>query len=162
MNPVAVKTIRIIRPASREKTVDIQNPIKQLESSGFVVRFDDRMPSANDWPYTSGSIEARANELNSALFEEGTDAIWCGRGGYGCSDLLPLIEWDKLKRIRPKLCIGFSDISALHSALWTKLNWHGLHAPMPATELWPSAIEPDYPAINGRIDKEDWCLTCYS
>ena len=77
-------------------------------------------------------------------FENESSVVLCARGGYGASDVLPLLPWDQLRKnaATPKLLIGFSDTSALHSALWRQLGWVGLHGPMPATTLWPEgAIE---------------------
>lgn len=82
--------------------------------------------------------------LTTALLENESTVVMCARGGYGASDLLPLLPWDRLRKAaaRPKILVGFSDTSALHSALWHKLGWRGIHGPMPATSLWPEgAIE---------------------
>jgi muramoyltetrapeptide carboxypeptidase len=70
------------------------------------------------------------------LVEAATDAVLCARGGYGASDLLPLLEWDTLTRAKEKVLVGFSDASALHSGLFARLGWRGIHGPMPATGLW--------------------------
>ena len=82
--------------------------------------------------------------------------VLCARGGYGASDLLALIPWEELSKFSPKLLIGFSDISAIHSALYTKLNWPSLHGPMPATVLWPDKdhtpdVEALFTIINGWL-----------
>ncbi|MCF8063385.1 MAG: LD-carboxypeptidase, partial [Deltaproteobacteria bacterium] len=45
-------------------------------------------------------------------------AVFCARGGYGCLRLLPRIDLS-LIRARPKIFVGYSDVTAL---LW------GLHA----------------------------------
>jgi muramoyltetrapeptide carboxypeptidase len=34
------------------------------------------------------------------------------------------------------MLIGFSDISCLISAFWTRLGWPGIHGPMPGSSLW--------------------------
>ena len=74
--------------------------------------------------------------LNS-LLKKRPQILWCGKGGYGASSLLDQIPWEKLdKKRQDKLIVGFSDISALHSALYAKLGWVGLHAAMPFSKLW--------------------------
>jgi muramoyltetrapeptide carboxypeptidase len=128
-------TIRIIRPASREQVDLLPNRIKSLEKSGFQVRFDD-LPTDPQWTYTSSSIPNRSKSLRDALEEKDVDIIVAARGGYGCSDLLSSLDFDHLRMVKPKTIVGFSDTSALHSALYTHLGWQGLHAPMPATSLW--------------------------
>jgi len=106
-----------------------------LRNSGFQVVLMDN-PSDPSWTYTSGSPSERAKCLQSALTGNDAKIIMCARGGYGSSDLLPLIDWESIKASEDKLLCGFSDISALHAALYTQADWKGLHAPMPATSLW--------------------------
>lgn len=126
--------IRILRPSSTEYPNLLKRNIKDIKKIAKVLYED--LKKNKDWPYTSSDISSRVQALNKALQEKYSKIIWCARGGYGASDLLPYINWDKLKNQDPKLIIGFSDISALHSAFYSKLGYQGLHAPMPATKLW--------------------------
>lgn len=109
--------------------------IPRLQSRGFEVLYDE-LPVDAEWTYSAASAEIRASALTLALKETASDFVLCARGGYGASDLLPLLPWPELGRVRPKLVVGFSDISAIHSALYSRLGWFGLHGPMPATVLW--------------------------
>ena len=52
------------------------------------------------------------------------------------SEPLPHLDWGLLMDLQPKWVVGFSDISALHSAFYTRMKWKGIHGPMPATSLW--------------------------
>jgi len=56
-------------------------------------------------------------------------AIVCVRGGYGCLRLLPQLDWT-LAREHPTLLVGYSDVTALHLALYTKARWPGLSGPV--------------------------------
>jgi muramoyltetrapeptide carboxypeptidase len=78
--------------------------------------------------------------------------VFAGRGGYGASDLLPLIPWEKLKGLAPRCLVGFSDITALHSAFWTKLGWSGLHGPMVGSPLWGLNSSEDIAALLSLIE----------
>jgi muramoyltetrapeptide carboxypeptidase len=127
--------IRVIRPSSREQSDLLPSRLAALAARGFEVLYED-LPRDSEWAYVASPAEARARALEAALLEPRTTAVLCARGGYGASDLLPLVDWRRLKEARPKWLVGFSDVSALHSALFTKLGWPGLHAPMPATALW--------------------------
>jgi muramoyltetrapeptide carboxypeptidase len=127
--------IRIIRPSGREKDNLLPARIADLEALGHTVLFQDTSPS-EAWRYAAASIQSRAAQLNAALVEKETDLVLCGRGGYGASDLLPLIDWKAVAKCSEKMIVGFSDISAIHSALYTKAGWQGIHGPMPATTLW--------------------------
>ena len=132
-------SIRIIRPSSREQENLLPARIEWLTRQGFRVLHEE-LPADPDWAYAASSAKHRAEALTTALGENETSAILCARGGYGASDILPLIDWSSLrKRLegRPsKLLVGFSDVSALHAAILSELGWSGLHAPMPATSLW--------------------------
>ncbi|MBF0440357.1 MAG: LD-carboxypeptidase, partial [Oligoflexales bacterium] len=130
-------TIRIIRPSSHEKIDIISTRIKELEDNGFHVLYDE-IPLDSSNLFTAGSISFRKEHLLRAVMESDSDVILCARGGYGASDLLPFLPWNDLKSVRQKPIIGFSDISALHSAFFTKLSWKGIHGPMPSTSYWLS------------------------
>jgi muramoyltetrapeptide carboxypeptidase len=138
-----VVTIKIIRPASRESNNLLPLQMDFLKSSGFQVVLADNPPDPS-WTYTSGSALDRVMSLQGALTGKDAKIILCARGGYGCSDLLPLIDWNAVRATEKKLVVGFSDISALQSALYTIADWPSLHAPMPATSLWrQNGIESD-------------------
>lgn len=79
-------------------------------------------------------IVSRSRQLQDALDAHGL--LLCARGGYGAADLLDHLNWASLSNQTPVLVIGFSDISALHCALYTHLGWSGLHGPMPGSPLW--------------------------
>jgi muramoyltetrapeptide carboxypeptidase len=58
-------------------------------------------------------------------------AIFCARGGYGMGRIIDDINFKKFMK-NPKWIIGFSDITVLHSHLFTKYKIASLHAPMAA------------------------------
>jgi muramoyltetrapeptide carboxypeptidase len=78
--------------------------------------------------YLAGTDEERLADLNTAILDDSVDAIWCVRGGYGAMRLLPLIDYAALKR-NPRPLIGFSDITALHSAIHRKCGIVSFHGP---------------------------------
>ena len=127
--------MRIIRPSSREKEIIAQDRVTELQNAGFHTTVG-QTKSDPTWPFAAASIEARARELIDGVEDSATHILWVGRGGYGASDLLPILPWDRWKKTQPKIIVGYSDVSALHSAFFTKLGWPGLHAPMPLHESW--------------------------
>ena len=73
--------------------------------------------------------------MNAALADPTIDAVWCVRGGYGAMRILTMIDYDALRR-RPKAIIGYSDATALHSAISTRaglVTYHGPTARAPFT-----------------------------
>jgi len=90
--------------------------------------------------YLAGTDDDRLADLNGAIADSTIDAIWCIRGGYGVTRILDRIEFEPLQE-RPKIILGYSDITALllaalrHAGLVT---FHGptARAPMPAFSRW--------------------------
>jgi muramoyltetrapeptide carboxypeptidase len=76
----------------------------------------------------SGTAAERAADLREAWQNPDIKAVFCARGGYGCVQLLDLLE-DIDWKSQPKWLIGFSDITTLHLHL-NKLGIPTLHGPM--------------------------------
>ena len=96
-------------------------------------------------PYLAGDDAQRLADLHAALADDEVAAIHCLRGGYGAMRLLPGID-TALLRAKPKLLMGYSDITALH-ALWAAEGLPSLHAPMPASDLVRPGREDDEAAL---------------
>ena len=80
--------------------------------------------------YLAGPLSRRAAELEAALLDRDSQAIVCARGGYGSGTLLDSLQSLRLRR--PKLLIGFSDITMLQVFLWQRAGWTSIHGPMVA------------------------------
>jgi len=76
----------------------------------------------------SGTAEERASDLREAWQNPDIKAVFCARGGYGCVQMLELLE-DVDWKFGAKWLIGFSDITTLHLHL-NKLGIPTLHGPM--------------------------------
>jgi muramoyltetrapeptide carboxypeptidase len=89
--------------------------------------------------YLAGPDGRRADEWKEAVHDVEAKAIFCARGGYGSMRILPAIDPAPLLD-RPRLFVGFSDVSAIHAAL----NHAGLatvHGPV-VTQLGRLPDEP--------------------
>ena len=95
--------------------------------------------------YLAGPDDLRLADLHAALTDDDVAAIHCLRGGYGTMRLLDGIDAALLKR-KPKLLVGYSDITALH-ALWALHGLPSLHAPMPASDLIKPGRDDDEAAL---------------
>lgn len=62
--------------------------------------------------YRSGSIQQRADELNTLLRNPEVRCVMSAIGGNNSNALLPYIDYDALKK-DPKIIIGYSDTTAL-------------------------------------------------
>ncbi len=75
-------------------------------------------------------MDSRLKDLQQALADPKSRAVFCTRGGYGSVALLDLL---KVPRIRsPKIICGFSDITSLHIYFWQKLRWVTFYGPLVA------------------------------
>ncbi len=79
--------------------------------------------------YFAGDDEARLADLQAVLDDETFRAVWCARGGYGTARLLDRLDLRPLIR-RPKPLIGYSDATALFSAILKRSRTVCLHGPM--------------------------------
>jgi muramoyltetrapeptide carboxypeptidase len=133
-----VKTrIRIIRPSGHEHCDELKKNSEHLRQVGVdvIVPKPSLDPSL---PYKASSALERSEELNEVLSSGETNFAWCARGGYGCSEIIEALDYDRIRASKTfPLVVGFSDISALHSALYSKIYRRGIHGPMLGSELWP-------------------------
>jgi len=81
--------------------------------------------------YLAGSDAARAADLQAVLDDPAIDAVWFSRGGYGTARLLDRIDLRPFVR-RPKPLLGYSDLTALFSAVLRRTRTVCFHAPMVA------------------------------
>ena len=138
--PKALKpgdTISLVSPASPLTPEQTAKGIGILEAAGYKVKLSPHVYTALD--YLAGSDEDRAKDLQDAFDDPDTQAVFCSRGGYGCSRLMPFLDLDRMAS-SGKLFSGFSDITVLHAAL-NRRGLATLHAPM---------------ALTLHTDREEW------
>ena len=76
----------------------------------------------------SGFVEQRWQDLQRAMDDPDVKLIFCSRGGYGAVHLLDRLDFSAIKK-QPKWLIGYSDITALHTA-WQSNGIMSVHGPM--------------------------------
>jgi len=80
----------------------------------------------------AGSCSERAADI-MAMFEDPTiEAIICARGGYGGNRVLPLLDYDIIRK-NPKIFIGYSDITGYLTSFAQKSGLITFHGPMLTT-----------------------------
>ena len=79
--------------------------------------------------YLAGTDAVRAKDMNDFFADDSVKAILCLRGGYGSARLLGLLDYDTIAK-HPKLFIGYSDITALHTVLGERCQLVTVHGPM--------------------------------
>jgi muramoyltetrapeptide carboxypeptidase len=84
--------------------------------------------------YLAGSDEHRLADLNRFAADRSIDGVWCIRGGYGAMRLLDQLDYGAWFR-RPKVLIGYSDITAIHCALNVRADLTSYHGPTARAHL---------------------------
>jgi muramoyltetrapeptide carboxypeptidase len=78
--------------------------------------------------YLSGTDEERLADFNDALRAPEVRGVLCLRGGYGAQRIVDGLDL-QAARSDPKLVLGFSDVTALHLALWAGAGLPSVHGP---------------------------------
>jgi muramoyltetrapeptide carboxypeptidase len=126
------QTIAVVAPASAPRDVHkLLGGILHLKDRGFDVEVGRAAYAPHG--YLCGTDAERLDEFNAFLRRPDVAALFCVRGGYGALRLLPHLDYAAARR-HPKLLVGYSDITALHLALYQHAGWTGLSGPMVAVE----------------------------
>lgn len=80
------------------------------------------------WGYLAGTDEERLQGLHESFANSDVAAVFCVTGGYGTTRLLDRIDYDLIRQ-NPKIISGFSDITALHIAIYQETGLVTFHAP---------------------------------
>jgi muramoyltetrapeptide carboxypeptidase len=84
--------------------------------------------------YLAGSDGQRLQDLHDAFADPDIDAILCMRGGYGSMRLLDGLDFELIRR-HPKPLVGYSDITALHTAINQRVGLITFHGAMLNADL---------------------------
>ena len=121
-------TIAITCPAGYMAAENAAACIETLKQQGYIVVTGKTLGS-NSQNYFSGTDDERLEELQVFLDDKNIKAILCGRGGYGTGRIIDRLDFKKFTA-HPKWVIGFSDITVLHSHIYSNYKIAGLHASM--------------------------------
>lgn len=77
----------------------------------------------------AGTEEDRLFDLQHFVKDPEVKAIFCVRGGYGLARMIDKIDY-KLLEENPKIIVGFSDVSVLHTTVNEFSNLVTFHGPM--------------------------------
>jgi len=126
-------TIGIVSPASAIFESEPYTIAKEsFEAMGLKVKFGKN--TKNRYGHLAGTDEERAEELNEMFRDTSVKAIIALRGGSGSARILNKLDYDLIKK-NPKIFIGYSDITALHLAIFEKTGLVTFHGPV-AVSAW--------------------------
>ena len=122
--------IGVTAPASPFAPDVFEQGVRALREMGFEVRYSEDL--FDSCGYLAGPDEQRAAAFNRLVADPEIDAIMCARGGYGSLRILPLLDYARVAE-HPKAVIGFSDVTALLWALYSRCGLIGFHGPLVTT-----------------------------
>ncbi len=140
LKPIALKkgdTIGLIAPGYAIKPEVLVEAKETLEKMGFIPYHTDRIHGNHG--YFSNTDRERAADLNEMFANKKVDGILCARGGYGCTRIMHLIDYGLIGK-KPKVLIGFSDITALLNGIHQETGLITFHGPVGSTINDPYSI----------------------
>jgi muramoyltetrapeptide carboxypeptidase len=106
---------------------ELQESIDNLKKLGFVPVYSNQI--LERYGYLAGSDKVRADDLNEMFSRKDVAGIVCARGGYGCARILPMLDYEVIRK-NPKILVGYSDITALLYAIYSKTGLVCFHGPV--------------------------------
>ena len=119
-----------ISGAMHDPETKFEKMLEAIDALGYKMVIADSC--REEYGYLSGTDASRAAGLNRMFRDDRVDAVVCMRGGYGVARMLDRVDFDVM-RANPKLVLGYSDITALHTAIHMKVGMTTIHGPMPCT-----------------------------
>lgn len=125
--------IGLISPASSPDDLSkVEESTKYLEKLGYKVKIGKNVGKFNG--YLAGNDDERLEDLHSMFSDKSVKAIMCLRGGYGAFRLLDRINYKMIQK-NPKIFVGYSEITALQNAIFSKTGMITFAGPMPAVDF---------------------------
>ena len=113
-------------PITAHTPIRFKRAVDYLENKGFKI-IEGNLTKKSDF-YRSGSIQARAEELNNLIRNPSVKCIMSTIGGMNSNSLLPYIDYEYFKS-NPKPIIGYSDVTAILLAIYAKTNISTFYGP---------------------------------
>ena len=127
-------TIGLVSPsAATDERISLQLAREAMQALCFKVKSGEHLSSR--YGHLAGTDAQRAGDLNAMFADDEVRAVICIRGGSGAARLLPLLDYAAI-RANPKVLLGYSDITALHSAILAQTGLVTFHGTM-GSGSWP-------------------------
>jgi muramoyltetrapeptide carboxypeptidase len=150
VKPPALKpgdTVGIVAPASNVKRADLEDGCEALRNAGYKPFYFDSIFDQD--LYFAGSVERRTSELEAMFAREDVKAVVCARGGYGSNYLLRALDLNTIK-LRPKIFVGYSDLTTLLTYFSDVTGLVTFHGPMAAKD-WAHASGVHLPSWQAAL-----------
>ena len=127
MSIIKNDTVWILSTARKISHKEVEPAVNLIKDWGLNVCIGKSI-DAEENQY-AGADDLRAEDLQEAMNDPRTKAIWCARGGYGTVRIIDKIDFSNYLK-NPVPVIGYSDVTVLHSHLHV-LGVQTIHATMP-------------------------------
>lgn len=143
--------IGIIAPSSVVPADEFQKGVEHLQAHGFEVEVHSTV-LGQDYFYPADD-ETRAKAFLEFAFRDDLDLIWCARGGYGATHLLPYLKKaTQRKKPKKKTFLGYSDATALLEFTRVNWGWNAIHSPMPSNTVFTGLKDTEWSSIIEQIE----------
>ncbi len=123
-------TIGIVAPAGPFDREVFEQGMAAIRRMGFATEIDERIFCRQG--YLAGTDAARAAQFNAMVANNKVQAVMAARGGYGALRMLESLDFETIRN-RARAFIGFSDMTALHRAIFLRSGLATFHGPMVTT-----------------------------
>ena len=106
----------------------MDDAVKLLESWGLEVVLGETVELS--FHQFAGDDEQRARDMQCFIDDDSIKAIIAARGGYGTIRMIDKVDFSNFAK-NPKWLVGFSDITVLHTHLFSNYNIQTIHGQMP-------------------------------
>ena len=132
-------TVGLVLPATAAFEADeIYFARDQMQAIGFKVVIG---PHAFDkWGYFAGRDRDRAADINQMFADDRVDGIVAYTGGWGSPRVLPYLDFDLIAR-KPKVFMGYSDITALLNPIHQRTGLVTFHGPVGESTFDPYTLD---------------------
>ena len=122
--PADVKTVGVVSISSILAEKALAKGTNLLVQSGYHVKVMSNVKGPEVAP-----ADVRARLLTEAWLDPEIDLLLFARGGKGAEDVLPMLDWEKLRK-RDMRVVGFSDLTLLLNTMLAKGVGHPYSGPM--------------------------------
>jgi muramoyltetrapeptide carboxypeptidase len=145
------RRVALIASSSQYNEDKIAQIKQELEKKSYIVSDKYLNQVVSDFGYVNTDT-ARATSLITALLDKHIDIIWMVRGGDGALNLIPMLygEKEKLKKAKPKIIVGFSDVTVLHYFINNVLGWPSVHGVVASYNKEMAQSNSDKITLNDR------------
>ncbi|HJW94320.1 MAG TPA: LD-carboxypeptidase [Thermoanaerobaculia bacterium] len=132
-------TVGLVLPATAASAQDeIAFAKEQMEAIGFKVVLGKHV--YDRWGYFAGRDRDRADDINAFFADDAIAGIVCYTGGWGSPRVLPYLDYQLITR-KPKVLMGYSDITALLNAIHRMTGLVTFHGPVGGSTFEPYTLE---------------------